>query len=300
MTGRITELGSVSRFIGWGKDAQSRIADAERQIATGKRHAQPSAVPTDAGTILQSRNRLARLQQFLRNQADANDLLAAADNALQGSTAALTQARTLALQAVNGATSMEGRDAIAAEIRAVAREVLALANTSSDGRPIFAGTADTAAAFDDTGAYLGDDGAVRRRINDRLTLDVGRPGPDVFGAENPGDPYNGTVFQVLEQLAGRIENDDIAGGRAGIEAIDRASNRMLTELGRIGGLANRIEALGEEARAEEVRLTGRLSRTEDTDLAEAVVRLRSSEASYEATLAASARALNRSLLDFLR
>ncbi len=300
MTGRITELGSVSRFVGWGGSARSRIADAERQIATGKRHEQPSAVPTDAGTILQSRNQLARLQQFLRNQANANDLLATSDNALQNSTAALTQVRTLALQAVNGATSMEGRDTIAAEIRAVAREVLALANTSFDGRPIYAGTSDSTRAYDDTGAYLGDGGQVRRRISDQLTFDVGSPGPRVFGTENGADPYNGTVFQVLEQLAFDIENDNIAGGRAGIEAIDVASSRMLTELGRVGGLTNRIEAAGEQARTEEARLNARLSLTEDTDLAEAVVRLRSSEASYEATLAASARALNRSLLDFLR
>lgn len=300
MTGRITELGSVNRFISWGNDARSRLADTERQIATGKKYEQPSAVPTDAGSILSSRNRLARLEQFLRNQANATDMLAASDNALQGSTAALTQARTLALQAVNDATSIEGRHTIAAEIRSVAREVLSMANTTFDGRPIFAGTSDSTKAFDDTGAYLGDGGAVRRRVNDQITVEVGKSGPEVFGTDDPADPYNGTVFQVLEQLATDIENSDIAGGRDGIEAIDDAADRILAELGRVGGLTNRIDSIGEETRTEEARLTGRLSRTEDTDLAEAVVRLRSSEASYEATLAASARALNRSLLDFLR
>ena len=79
-----------------------------------------------------------------------------------------------------------------------------------------------------------------------------------------------------------------------------ATERVLTELGRVGSTANRVDEIGRLTQNEEVRFTGRLSKQSDTDIAEAVVRLRSVEVSYEATLAATARALNRSLLDFLR
>ena len=88
--------------------------------------------------------------------------------------------------------------------------------------------------------------------------------------------------------------------RARIEAIDAAMSRINDELGRVGGLGSRLEALGNQTLDEEVRVTGQLSEREDTDIAEAVIRLRSAETSYEATLAASARSLNTSLLDFLR
>ncbi len=300
MTGRITELGSVNRYIDWGSSARSRLADTERQIATGDRFERPSAAPTEAGGIIDSRNRLTRLKQFLRNQDSARQWLGTADGALQATASAMARARTLALQALNDATTQDGRNAIAAELRSVAGQVLSLSNTTMDGRPIFGGTTNGEQAYDATGQYIGDTGNVRRRINDDTTLDIGIAGTSVFGDRNAVDPYAGTPFQLLNQLASDLEAGDMVSARNGLGGIDVATDRVLTELGRIGATANRVDQLGELTLGEEVRFTGRLSRQSDTDIAEAVVRLRSVEVSYQATLSATARALNRSLLDFLR
>ncbi len=300
MSGRITELGSVNRYIDWGSSARSRLADTERQIATGERFERPSSAPTEAGSIIDSRNRLTRLKQFLRNQESAGQWLATADGALQSTATAMARARTLAMQALNDTTTQDGRNAIAAELRSVASQVLSLSNTSVDGRPIFGGSTDGAQAYDAAGLYVGDTGNVRRRLNDDLTIDVGIAGTNVFGVHNAGDPYAGTAFQVLNQLATDLEAGDIVSARNSLNAIDVAGDRVLTELGRVGAAGNRVDQVGELTLDEEVRFTGRLSRQSDTDIAEAVVRLRSIEVSYQATLSATARALNRSLLDFLR
>lgn len=300
MSGRITELGSVNRYIDWGSSARSRLADTERQIATGERFERPSSAPTEAGSIIDSRNRLTRLKQFLRNQESAAQWLGAADSALQGTATAMARARTLALQALNDPTAQDGRNAIAAELRSVASQVLSLSNTTVDGRPIFGGTTNGAQAYDITGQYVGDTGTVRRRLNDDVTIDVGNAGPNVFGSLNPTDPYAGSAFQVLNQLADDLEAGDVVSARNGLNGIDVTTDRVLTELGRVGAAGNRVDQVGDLTLDEEVRFTGRLSKQSDTDIAEAVVRLRSVEVSYQATLSATARALNRSLLDFLR
>lgn len=300
MTGRITELGSINRYIDWGSSARSRLADTERQIATGERFERPSQAPTEAGSILDSRNRLTRLKQFLRNQDSAGQWLATADSTLQSTATAMARARTLALQALNDATGQDARNAIAAELRSVAGQVLSLSNTTVDGRPVFGGTTDNAQAYDATGQYVGDAGTVRRRLNDDNIIDIGIAGNNVFGDVNVADPYAGTPFQLLNQLASDLEAGDMVSARNGLGGIDVATDRVLTELGRVGATTNRVEQLGELTRTEEVRFTGRLSKQSDTDVAEAVVRLRSTEVSYQATLSATARALNRSLLDFLR
>ena len=300
MSGRITELGSVNRYIDWGSSARSRLADTERQIATGDRYEKPSSAPTEAGSILDSRNRLTRLKQFLRNQESASQWLGAADSALQSTATAMARARTLALQALNDTTAQDGRNAIAAELRSVASQVLSLSNTSVDGRPIFGGSTSGGQAYDATGTYVGDTGTVRRRLNDDTTVDIGIAGTGVFGDHNAVDPYAGTPYQLLNQLASDFEAGDVVSARNGLDAIDVASERILTEVGRVGATANRVDQLGHLTQSEEVRFTGRLSKQSDTDIAEAVVRLRSVEVSYQATLSATARALNRSLLDFLR
>lgn len=300
MTGRITELGSVNRYIDWGSSTRSRLADTERQIATGERHERPSSAPTEAGSIIDSRNRLTRLKQFLRNQEAAGQWLATADGALQSTVTAMARARTLALQALSDTTSQDGRNAVAAELRSVASQVLSLSNTAVDGRPIFGGTTSGDRAYDAAGNYIGDTGVVRRRLNDDNTIDIAIAGTGVFGDNNTVDPYAGTPFQLLNQLANDLEAGNIVAARNSLDGIDVATERVLTELGRVGATANRVEELGQLTQSEEVRYTGRLSKQSDTDLAEATVRLRSVEVSYQATLAATARALNRSLLDFLR
>lgn len=300
MTGRITELGSVNRYVDWGSSARSRLADTERQIATGERFERPSAAPTEAGGIIDSRNRLTRLKQFLRNQDSAAQWLATADSSLQSTATAMARARTLALQALTDSTSQDGRNAIAAELRSVASQVLSLSNTAVDGRPIFGGSTDGGAAYDSSGQYIGDTGAVRRRLNDDVTIDIAIAGTNVFGDHNAVDPYAGTPFQLLNQLATDLEAGDIVSARNGLDGIDVATDRVLTELGRVGATANRVDQIGELTLGEEVRFTGRLSKQADTDIAEAVVRLRSVEVSYQAALSATSRALNRSLLDFLR
>lgn len=300
MTGRITELGSVNRYVDWGSSARSRLADTERQIATGERFERPSAAPTEAGGIIDSRNRLTRLKQFLRNQDSAAQWLATADSSLQSTATAMARARTLALQALTDSTSQDGRNAIAAELRSVASQVLSLSNTAVDGRPIFGGSTDGGAAYDSSGQYIGDTGAVRRRLNDDVTIDIAIAGTNVFGDHNAVDPYAGTPFQLLNQLATDLEAGDIVSARNGLDGIDVATDRVLMELGRVGATANRVDQIGELTLGEEVRFTGRLSKQADTDIAEAVVRLRSVEVSYQAALSATSRALNRSLLDFLR
>lgn len=300
MTGRITELGSINRYVGWGTSARSRMGEAERQIATGEKYERPSAAPTEAGAIVDSRNRLNRLKQFLRNQDSAQQWLGAADSTLQSTANSLSRARNLALQAINGATNQDGMDAVASELRSVANQVLSLSNTKVDGRPIFGGTTGGDQAFDATGAYVGDTGITRRRVTDDITMDIGVAGSQVFGDVNAADPYNGSAYQMLNQLADDLEAGNVTAAQAGLDGIDKASDRVLTELGRVGGLASRLDDIGQLTLGEEERFVNRLSIAGDTDMAEAIVRLRSAEVSYQATLSASSRALNRSLLDFLR
>lgn len=300
MTVRVTDLGSINRYINWGQQNRSTIARGERQVATGEKYERPSEAPTEAGTIVGSRNRINRLKQFLRNQDSAGDWLGAADSALQSTTNSLARARTLAIQALNDATTQEGRNAIASELRSVAAEVLSVSNTKVDGRPLFGGTSGADKAFDTDGTYLGDTGVARRRVSEDITLDVGVVGTDVFGTNDAAAPYNGSVFQVLTTLASDLEAGDTTSARVGLDAIKTADDRILNELGRVGAMGSRLEAISDRTRTEEERFTMRLAGAADTDMAEAIVRLRAAEVSHDATLAATSRALNRSLLDFLR
>lgn len=300
MSLRITDLGTSTQRADWISARRSRIGEAETEIATGRRINKPSDSPADSSRLMRHENRLRRVEQFGRNVQNARLWTGAADQALQSGSNNMARARTLAIQAGNDTLGPVENKALADDIRAISDGLLAIANTRVSGRAIFGGTSNVSEAYDTAGNYLGDTGVVRRSIDTNETVNVGAVGPNVFGVDNPGDPFNGTAFETLEALADAVEAGDNAGVRAGIEALDVAAARLGTAQGQIGAISQELDAAELRHGSENIITETHVSKIRDVDLAEAVIRLRSAESSYEATLAATARGLSSSLLDFLR
>jgi len=222
------------------------------------------------------------------------------DTALRGAVDSITRARTLGVQGANDTNSPEARGAIAANLRSLAKEMISLANTEVNGRPIFAGNADTVVAYDASGNYQGDNGQVMRSVTQTDSFSVAASGPATFGVPNGADPYNGTTFQAINELADAVEAGDVARVRAGIESLDAATSRIQAETGRIGGLAARLDEIDGRNLDSQIATQSQISDVRDVDMAEAILRLKAAETSYEATLSAAGRSLSRSLLYFLR
>lgn len=297
---RITDQGRTNARQGHIAAGQARLAEIEDTVASGKQIQRPSDDPSASARLMRHTDRLHRIGQYQRNTNSAQLWADAGDRTLQSVAYSLGRAKTLAVQAGNDTLGAEERTALATDIRAIADEMISLSNTKVTGRAIFAGTANTANAYDVTGAYLGDTGAVTRSIDSGERVDVGIPGPEVFGPSNPGDPLNGSIFEALNALADSVEAGNNPDVRSGIEAVDVATGRVATAQGRLGAVARQLEVVADRQTSEELAVTTSMSKLQDTDVAEAIIRLRSTEASYQATLAATARGLSTSLLDFLR
>ena len=244
--------------------------------------------------------RLQRITQYQRNSNMARLWVGGADGALQSAANNLGRAKTLAVQAGNDTLGPVERSALAADIRAIVDELRTVANTKVQGRAIFAGTAGSADAYDPANAYLGDAGPVQLTIDAGETVDIAIPGPDVFGISNPGDPMNGSAFEMLNALADAVEAGDNAQIRVGIEAVDAATTRVGQGQGRVGAVSQQLDAAEVRHGAERLAVETTVTNLRDTDIAEAIIRLRSAEAGYEATLSATARGVSVSLLDFIR
>ena len=297
---RITTLGNFTAMRDTIAASQERLFTAQDQIATGVRFDRSSEAPSDAAAYLRNQRSLDRLSQLSRNSSNARLWLDTTDTALSDAVDSTTRARTLGVQGANDVNSPEARSAIAANLRSIADEMITLSNTVVNGRPIFAGTADTAMAYDAAGNYLGDTGQVVRAVTPNDAFVVAANGPGVFGVPNGADPYNGTAFQAINELADAVEAGDVARIRTGIEAMDATTSRIQAETGRVGGLAARLDEIDARNQDSRISTQSQISDVRDVDMAEAILRLKSAETSYEATLSAAGRSLSRSLLDFLR
>lgn len=297
-----------------------RMDKNQRDISTGKRIHRPSDDPTSLARAMVLRNSLAQNTQYNKNAAVAESQLKMTDSTLGQMGDALQRLRQLAVQGASGNLQQLDRDAIRNEVMQIRDEMKALGNTQLNGRYIFGGIKTDQVVYPEDNAGLpagngvsfspNDNGAMIVEVAPNITLQYNVTAPRVLGDTTP--PATDNVFQVI---------DDFAGYLAGTLAVppgigSGTSNRAISELSlrdistwlnnvnqtrtEVGGKLNRLELAKSRMQEANISMNELLVLTEDTDIAEASLKLNSYEATYRAALSVAARSIPLSLVDFLR
>ena len=273
-------------------DAVGRL---QQQLTSGKQISKPSDSPVGTNRAMQLRSSEAALDQHARNITDATAWLESTDSALQTMVERTRRVRDLTLQGMStGVSSAVSREAIATEVRSLREGMLGLANEKIQNRPLFGGVTAGPVAYDASGAWQGSDAApVLRQISDAEQLPVNMTGLAAFG------PAGDDLFAVVQRIA-----DDLPGDPAALTAhlddLDVAMNRMLSALADVGARAARIEGAKQLNGDRALDLAGALAEVEDIDLPATIMELQMQQVGYETALAATAKVLQPTLLDFLR
>lgn len=293
---RITQEGMVASSLTRLTKRLDRFSDAQEQLATGKRFLRPSEDPAAANRSLLLRAEQRAGEQQTRNAADAQSWLGLADTQLQSATSRVQRVRDLLVRGANNAEQSE-RDAIAIEVAAIRDELVAIANSTKGGTPLFSGFSSNAPVAEVAGVwtYQGDGGQITRRVGDAETVTVNVTAEDVFGFAAGAD-----IFTALDDAEAALRSGDEAGIRAGIGDVDAGLTRIHDGLALVGSAANRVDSALARVRDGLLDVKGEIAATEDVDIAEAVMNLQTQEVAFQATLAAMGRVLQPSLIDFLR
>lgn len=294
-TTRVTQNLLVSRSLASLQGSLSRLGKVQEQISTGRVVNRPSDDPTAASAAMTFRTAIAKQEAYARNAADGQAWLGSIDNALSGMSTGIRRARELGLQgASTGSGSVASRAALAAEVDQLRESLVAQANTSYLGRPVLGGLTSGSQAFDATGAYVGTPGAVVRTVGDGVKVRVDVTGTDVVG------PNGDSLFDDLTALSAGLAAGDATAIRASLGKLEGRLNTLGTVQATVGASYNRVENAAQAAIDTGNDLRSRLSEAEETDLPKAIVQVKMQEIAYQAALAATARVMQPSLVDFLR
>ena len=243
---------------------------------------------------LRLRADLNRYTQLDRNADDGMARLGTADNALTGGLGILREARDAVLQGANSSLGPSEREALAAQVDGLRAGLLAVANTKYLQQPLFAGTAGAANAYDASAAYQGDSGAVTRTIAPGVKVTVNATGEEVFG------PAGNDLFTVLATIANDLRTNPSALTSTDLGLLDAGYLRMQNALASVGSRYHQIEIMQARNQANQLESQNQLSEVEGVDLPAAIVDLQLQEVAYQAALGATAKALQPTLMDFLR
>ena len=237
------------------------------QVSSGKMLERPSDDPNGVSKAMSLKSSLAANGQYEKNIDETNLWLDETDQTIGKMTDVMQRVRELTVNGNNGTLAPEDRETIAAEIEQLKEQISEFSKAKVNGQELF--------------------GAEKT-----FTISNGITIPANVGAER----LLGETLAVLDEVAGNIRS----GKEASIEDIDTSMNNMLSVQSEIGARTNRVEAFENRLLDNNLQLGKMLSSIEDVDYAEAMIKLKSEESIYQASLAASAKIIQPSLMDFLR
>lgn len=281
----------------------ARLAKSQEQLSSAKRINRASDDPLGSGVVLRLKANLERLNGFQRATDAAQEYLEGAATPLERITELLHQAREVAVQGSSDTLSGT-RGPLAEQVSQLLEELLSEANTRFQERYVFGGTnTDTApytATRDANGQItgvasnpLGVDGVINAEACPGCLVPTNLPGSQAFDrAVN--------LFDTLITLRDALAAEDTAGVAATLTPLDDAMTQVNSASGVVGVAIRRLDAVRTRNQEDLTRLESLRSKVQDADIAAVYVELQKLQNAFDASLAAGARAMQSSLVDYLQ
>lgn len=281
----------------------NRVSKNQSQLATGKKINLPSDDPIVASRALKLRTDVAEIQQFKRNVEDATSWMEITETTLEQIGEVIHRAKELAVQASNGTNTPEDMEKTKLEVEQLKIQMTHLANTTYSGRYIFSGFKTDKPLMDEDGIFQmdienGEQIFYEVGIGDDININV--TGSDVFNSENKGiSGEKSSLIQVFDDFIAALESGDESNVGQLLGRIENESDNVLRVRAGVGARMNRLELTANRLDDDNINFTKLMSKNEDVDIAEAIMKLTNELNVYNSSLAVGAKVIQPSLVDFL-
>lgn len=320
---RITENSTLATVRDSLNRSRVRMSDLEKQNATLKRINNPSDDPVGNVKLMSIRNETLDNTQFEKNSNLAKTFLNFTDSSLDEVTSLVSRAKELALgQSSAAANGPESRKMVAEEIQNIEAQIKAISNRRLGDRYIFGGYKTNQPPFDQEGKYFGDDGNIMVEVQKDVFVGMNIPGQDVFIGKaqlvngQKRDPAQVTtpemalqqtasaptdnIFRTLSNLRVGLLTNDIDAIRSTLDPLDNISSRVISSRAQLGARLQGIDSAISNMGRSGVFNAELQSSIEDADLIQVVSDMAKEETVLKASLEASNKLVQPTLLDFLK
>jgi len=282
--------------------SQLRLAEAQQQMASGKKANTLSALGSEAVRTLSARSLLARQEAEGTVARNLKSTLALVDSHLTSTEASLGSLHSQMLKGIG-----EGRtDGLQGLIEEAFQTLRVAMNADEGGRPLFAGAqtgqpfgpatlADTV-GLATSAAFTNDNVQATARVADGLDVTVGITASDV----------GGDIFEAFRTLAeaGNFGTVPTAAQAAALKTaaatLDGGIKQLRAQSAENGRRQAQVETLAERASERSTILHELISKNEDADLGEVASELTLRQTALQASYSVFAKLSGLSLVNYLR
>ncbi|HSZ16163.1 MAG TPA: flagellar hook-associated protein FlgL [Terracidiphilus sp.] len=281
------------------QQSQSTLNTALEQVSTGKSVNEPSDNPAAAADMVQNTMETSNVDQYTKNVTGELSMVQSADSALSSVVTSLTQAVTLGTEGANGTNSTANQQAIAQQVQGILASVVTQANLSYQGTYLFGGTASTTTPYTaDPSApsgytYNGNNNTNSVAIGDSTNLQVNLPGSQIFSNSTSN------VLESLSSLVSALQSGNTSAISTATTAVTTALNYVGQQRVFYANAESQLNSQDTYLQQETVNLSSQQTSLVGVDMAQAATELSQAETSNSAALAAAAKVLPDTLLNYL-
>ncbi len=281
------------------QQSQAALNVALQQVATGKSVSVPSDNPEASADMVQNTIETGEVDQYTQNVTSVLGSVQSADSALGSVVTSLTQAVSYGTEGANGTTNASDQQALAQQVQAILASVVAQANTSYQGSYLFGGTANTSSPYtaDPSSAsgysYSGNANTNSVAVGDQLNVQVNLPGSQIFSNSRSD------VLGSLSSLVTALQSGNSADIGTATNAVSAALNYVSQQRVFYGNAEGQLNSQETYLQQETVSLTSQQTSLVGVDMATAATNMSAAETANNAAMAAAAKVLPNTLLNYL-
>ena len=257
---------------------QSDYATAQQRAVSGKKVMTPSDDPWAYSHARAETGNLARAESYERSISLAKPVLESTDAALNEVEGIINRIRNIAIQGGTDTYNSSDRQTFSQELDGLRDQLIAIGNTHSGDRFVFAGYKDNVPPFDAAGVYSGDTNVAQVEIGRGIFLPLGVNGEAIFGAA--GDD----IFSTIADMQTALTTGTSADLSNIITEVDTRFERVRTAHSLIGNHLNSADIANSVAtRAQDLATLNR-SAMVDIDAAQAYTDLARAQTALSAAI----------------
>lgn len=279
------------------QQGRSKLDTLTEKIASELNVNRPSDDPIATSLLLSTNDRLQAVEQYGSNISKANTWLSMTSTALQGISDTLTTAKSLMSTIGSGTSDETARESVVAQLTSLREQLADFGNTKYLDQYLFSGSQTSDKPFDRTvgsTGYGGDSTVNSVRIDSAATEELNITGDQVLTS---GTGVN--ILETMDQLITAVTTNDVSSIQSlsadldtGFDQITNLQTEVASRITRLDGAANMLKIT-------KTTLENIISDTQLADTTKLAVELSLQETAYKASLSATAKILNLSLLDYL-
>lgn len=299
----ISSLDPASQSFLAGLDQiQQRLQTAQTQLTTGLQINNVSDAPSEIADIWQLNSQLEQTQQTDTNLGQVGTEVNTAQSVLQSAVTLVEQAETYGAQGASDTSSATTRQDLANELGAILQQLVSTANTTVQGRYIFAGDTDQTEPYsidltqtNPISAYQGSASTRQIQGPDGTAFPVALTAQQIFDSSNAQD----NVFASITDLIQGLQNNDDTAISSSLSDVQSADTYLNQQLAFYGTVQDRVTGAQTFGQNYTTQLQTQLSGVQEADEAAAITNMTQAQTQLQAALQSEAQLPRTTLFDYV-